>query len=113
MLVVDEKTAILDVLERAWQKFANGEVGAPLGEKDYDFEEFVIEELERLGADAVVWYTDSSNCHFITKWGNKYYDVDYVSFTISEIDCEEALEKASQGLASKELAEELLGSCGG
>jgi len=111
-LITDPKTAIIDVLDRAWDKFAGGEVGADLGEKDHDLEEFVIGELERLGADAVVWYTDSPNCRFVVKWGDKYFDVDYVSYNITEIDCEDAVERASWGLSDRELAEEIMGPCG-
>jgi len=112
VIVVDPKTAIIDVLDRAWQKFANGEVGAYLGEKDWEFEQFVIDALEEAGADAVVWYTSSPNCKFVVKWGDRYFDVDYVSYRIDEIDCEDAVEKASWGLADRELAEELMGPCG-
>lgn len=111
VLVVDPETAIIDVLDRAWGKFANGEVGAYLGEKDYEFEEFVINELERLGADAVVWYTGTPNCRFVVKWGDQYFDVDYVSYDITEIDCEDAVERASWGLSDRELAEEMMGPC--
>lgn len=36
---------IYSVLDGAWQKFAGGNVGAQLGEKDYEFEEFVLNKL--------------------------------------------------------------------
>jgi len=109
ILPIDQVTTILDVLDRAWQKFANGEVGAYLGEKDWEFEQWVVDELERLGADAVVWYTSNPNCKFVVKWGDKYYDVDYVSYMIDEIDIDEAVEKASWGLSDEELAKEMMG----
>lgn len=104
------ENVIVEVLDMAWQKFAGGEVGAELGEKDYEFEEFVIEELTKRGAKGVVWYTDSPNCRFVVNFEGKFYDVDYVTYDIEELDEDEAVEKAMRATDyNEELAREILG----
>ena len=108
-LVVDDETAIIEVLDEAWDKFAGGKVGAYLDERDADFEQFVIDRLQDLGANGVVWYTSSPNCHFVVNFNGRFYDVDYVTYDIREIDKEEAIERASWGLTSKEEAYQYLG----
>ena len=100
---------IVEVLNEAWDKFAGGEVGAYLGEKDADFEQFVIDRLQDLGANGVVWYTSTPNCRFVVNFEGHFYDVDYVTYNIEEIDKEEAVKRASWGLASKEEAYQYLG----
>lgn len=100
---------IYSVLDEAWQKFAGGNVGAQLGEKDYEFEEFVLNKLMERGAKGVVWYTDIPNCRFIVNTGSKFYDVDYVSYDVDELDEDEAIERAMQVANTEEEAKEYLG----
>lgn len=100
---------IYSVLDGAWQKFAGGNVGAQLGEKDYEFEEFVLNKLIERGAKGVVWYTDTPNCRFIVNAGSKFYDVGYVSYDVDELDEDEAIEKAMRVANTEDEAKEYLG----
>jgi len=73
---------IREVLTEAWNTF---EEVTP--ENDQDFGEFVVDKLIlEKGANDVVWYCSVPNCWFIVKFGSKYYDVDYVSYKINEVD---------------------------
>ena len=80
--------AIRETLDLAWDKFKE-----VTPENDYEFEEFVVEELKKRGADDVIWYCSVRNCWFVVKFGDKYYDVDYITYKIYEVDKEYYEEK--------------------
>lgn len=95
---------ITKVLDKAWEMF-----GIVTPENDYDFEEYISEELIDIdGVRGVLWYASSPNCHIILHTeDNRFYDIDYVSYEIKEIKEEEAILIAKS--INEDMYKELLG----
>jgi len=96
-----------EVLDEAWNRY--GDYPYLPAENDADFEEFVVEKLLERGAKGVVWYTSTPNCRFVVNFGGRFFDVDYVSYEIVELDVEDAIQRATWGVWNEDLAKEYLG----
>jgi tetratricopeptide (TPR) repeat protein len=90
---------IYEILEKAEKKFPSVfDMNKDPCEEDYYFEEFICEEIEKLGGVAV-WYCSVPHCNCAIAFPklNKYYNIDdYIKKEISEIDKNEFLECARE-----------------